>query len=967
MKLKKKHVIGLIVIALLLVWIFVPKKGTGNYSSKYAGAENLDSDVEGISTSYTYHNYLNDHADAAYPKNDISVDIMNYVKGEGVQAYQEYEGVQNVLYTDEDSDVEWEVNVPEAGMYNVYMEYYTVKSRGVDIEREFYVNGEIPFAGADALNFLRIWTDSGEVIVDNQGNEIRPSQVDIPSWTEAYFEDDQGYFSDPYQFYFEKGINTIRLKGVNEPVAIKSLTLKAVTKRPAYAEYRASLPEAASSDTANNYKQVIQGEDSTYRSSPSLYPIYDRSSPATSPASVATIKLNMIGGNSWRIAGNWIEWEFEVPEDNYYNITIKGRQNYNRGFVSNRAVYIDGVIPFKELDNISFKYSNKWQNVTLSDENGDPYQIYLTKGKHTIRLEATLGDLGIILNDMSASVTNLNAIYRKILVLTGANPDKYRDYRIAQQYPQVIEDMTREYKRLYRIVDQVAAYSGQRTNQTASALNIAKQLERFIKNPDRISKEFVAFRNNISALGTSILTLSETPLDIDYITITGINAKPDKVNENFLRRAFHEVKSFVASFVTDYNSLGDVYDKDEAIEVWMLAGRDQSTILKAMIDDTFTPDTGIKVNVKLVEAANLLTAVLAGKGPDVVLSVASSEPVNYALRNAVEDLTQFDDLDETLKDFLPSAYESYRFQDGIYALPETQTFNVLFYRKDILDQLGLEVPETWEDFIVMLPIIQQNNMYAILPFTDGTMTNTATNINGVLAFLYQYGGSLYDEDGKRVLLDSENSVKAFETYTKFFTQYKLPTIYDFPNLFRSGQCPIGVADYTTCNQFAVFAPEIRGLWDFTLLPGTVKEDGTVDHSCNCTGVCAMLLKQDNETIKQNGWTFLKWWVSADSQLRFGRELESVMGAAGRYATANTKAFESLSWSRDQIDVLSEQRKWCVGYREVAGGYFTSRHITNAVRMIVNTNDDVRETVLDYTTDINEEIEKKRIEFGLDTK
>lgn len=967
MKLNKKHVIGFIVIALLLAWVLWPKKDIGNYSDKYANAENLDADVEGMSESYTYLKYLKDHSGAAYPGIDVPVNVTEYIKGEGVEVLDEYEGAQNVLYTDEDSDVEWEVDVPEEGMYNLHMEYYTVKGRGVEIERKLYINGEIPFSGADALDFSRIWTDKGEVVKDNQGNEIRPSQIDIPSWTEEYFKDDLGYFTEPYTFYFKKGKNTIRLEGVNEATVIKSLTLKAVKEEATYAEYKASMPKVAESETAGNYKQVIQGEDSTYRSSPSLYAIYDRSSPATTPASVATIKLNMIGGNSWRVAGDWIEWEFEVPEDNYYNITIKGRQNYNRGFVSNRAVYIDGEIPFKEVSSIGFRYSNRWENLTLADENGEPYQFYLTKGKHTIRLEVTLGDLGLILNDMSASVTNLNAVYRKILVLTGANPDKYRDYRIAYQYPQVMVEMEREAKRLYRMVDEIVAYSGQRSNQVAPALNLAKQLDRFLKNPDRISREFVGFKNNISALGTSILTLSEAPLDIDLITITGLNAKPDKFNESFLNRAWHEVKSFVATFFTDYNSIGDLHNSKEAIEVWMLSGRDQSTILKSMIDDTFTPTSGVKVNVKLVEAGNLLNAVLAGKGPDVVLSVGQSEPVNYALRDAVEDLTQFPDINEVLGYFHPSAYEPYRFEGGIYALPETQTYCVLFYREDILDQLGVEVPQTWDDLIAILPTIQQNNMTVCLPSTEGTMTNTNSNLNGILALLYQYGGRLYDDEGKKTLIDNENAVKAFEVYTKFFTSYKLPTAYDFPNLFRSGQCPIGVVDFTTYNQLAVFAPEIRGLWDFTLMPGVKKEDGTIDRSCNSGGVCAMILKQKDEKIKQNSWTFMKWWVSEDAQVRFGQELESVMGAAARYATANINAFNKLAWNKEQLEVLDAQREWCVGYREIAGGYFTSRHITNAIRNINYMNQDVRETVLDYAITINEEIHKKRLEFGLDSR
>ena len=89
-----------------------------------------------------------------------------------------------------------------------------------------------------------------------------------------------------------------------------------------------------------------------------------------------------------------------------------------------------------------------------------------------------------------------------------------------------------------------------------------------------------------------------------------------------------------------------------------------------------------------------------------------------------------------------------------------------------------------------------------------------------------------------------------------------------------------------------------------------------------------------------------------------------MGASARYATANRVAFDQLSWSKKDLDVLKEQWEWAFGIPEIAGGYYTSRHITNAIRNVMNDNDDPRETILDYSRTINEEIEKKRIEFGL---
>lgn len=961
MRSKKIIISAAIIIILAALLVLVPKSGTVSYSDKYEEYD-LNADIEGIGRSNTYVKYLNAHAEAKMSEVDIPVIITDYRNVKNVQTLQSYEGEENVVMLEEDSYAEWEINVPETGMYQFYIEYYPVKSRGIDIERTLYINGEVPFSGADTLTFTRFWTDSAEVKKDNQGNDIRPSQTEAPKWADSYFKDFRGYETEPYLFYLEAGKNTIALEAMSEPMAVKSLSLKAVRQSADYESYTNNSPKVNPTEEAANYKQVVQGEDSSLRSDPSLYASYDRSASNTVPYSVTKKLLNMTGGNAWRVNGQWIEWDFSVPADGYYSITVKGRQNYQRGFVSCRTLYIDGEVPFEEVNSFGFQYNNEWESITIGDDDGNPYQFYLTEGTHSVRLEVTLGEMGNILNDLEDSVYRLNNIYRKILVLTGTNPDRYRDYNIAGVYPEVITGMDMEYKRLYKIIDDVVAYTGQKSSQIAVAETTAVQLEKFVSNPNKIHVSLTNFRDNISSLGTSMLAMSEGALDIDYITITGVNAKPDKVNETFVNKAFHEIRSFIASFTVDYNAIGDVYADDEVIEVWILSGRDQSTILKSMIDDTFTPETGIKVNLKLVEPATMLNAVIAGNGPDVALSVVQGEPVNYALRGAVEDLTQFEDYEEVFSNYYQSAYNSYIFEGGIYAIPETQNFSVLFYRTDILESLGLDVPQTWDDLINMLPAIQQNNMTVAIPSIDKD-----TNLSGFFAMLYQNGGTLYEDSGKYTLIDEESGVKAFETFTKLFAQYDLPTIYDFPNRFRSGEMPIGIQDFNVFNTLSVFAPEIKGLWDFALIPGTLQEDGTLDRSCHSWGVCSMMLKQEDEAIKSMSWEFMKWWAETDTQVRFGREMESVMGAAARYATANVNAFEQLAWSSSQMEVLSEQWQWTRGVREIAGGYYTSRHIVNAIRRVTIKKEDSRETLLDYSRTINEEIEKKRKEFGLELR
>jgi len=955
----KGVIIAAVVIILLAVIMISARGGDQFFYEKYEGF-----DLSGASTgrTNTYPRYMERYVSSPIGTRDVSVDIFSWTSAEGVSILENFQGVERVLRTEEASFVEYTVNFEQAGLYNLQVEYFPLQSRGIPMERALYINGEIPFLGADRLTFQRVWGDGGDRRFDNQGNEIRAAQIEVPDWESAWFKDSIGHVTEPYSFYFHEGLNTIRLRGINEPMAIRALSIRAPVGLKTYRDFIASIDTSRFRNSQTNFLLKIQGEEAVRRSDPSLYPIYDRSSGATEPPSVARIRLNMIGGQSWRVAGQWIEWEFTVPEDGMYRISIKGRQNYNRGFVSNRTVMINGEIPIQELSSVPFRYSNRWFFTTLGNDEED-FFFPMHAGRNTIRLQATLGGMGEMLSTMEESVYRLNSIYRKILVLTGPEPDIYRDYRVDHVYPEVIEAMELESKILYKLVDDLTRYSGERSAQAAATLTLARQLELFVRRPDRIPRTLVNFKSNISSLGDSLLALSQSQLDIDNIIISAADARLPRVNENFFVSASHEIRSFFASFFVDYNNIGNRYGRGaDVIDVWILAGRDQSTILKTMIDDTFTPMTGIRVNVKLVAPDAVMPAVVAGTGPDMALTVPQVDPVNYAIRKAVVDVSQFPGYQEAISELHPAVIVPFTFQGGVYGLPETQYFHVMFYRKDVFEELNINVPNTWDDLINIFPIIQKNNMQVGIP---SVATNIQANIDfsNFLAHLFQRDGRLYNDDGSRTLLDSEIAIEAFDVYTKFFTHYKAPVVYDFVNRFRTGEMPLAFADYTNFNTLEVFAPELRGLWGFGLVPGLRREDGTINRSVSTGTLASMIFS--NSKRQDLAWEFLRWWISADTQLRFGRELESIMGAAARYPTANYQAFRRLSWGSEQMAILDEQRSWAVGVPEVPGGYFVSRHITNAARRILNEGQDTRETLLDYTITINYELTKKRQEFGLE--
>ena len=949
--------IGVLVAALVIGGIWLLSRSENNFRSKYEGAD-LSTDITGIGRSNTYNAYVAQYKDLPAVTDTVEVELASF-EGEGGEVCAD-----GVLTADE-SELTWKVNMPKAGLYNIQMEYLTVESRGIDIEREIAINGEVPFSGASTLSFSRLWTDAGEVRKDNQGNDVRPTQIERFERQTAYCMDDMGYQTEPYAFYFNEGENELTIRAVNEPVILCAVRMTPLAQFPTYEEYIAGQPEVTMSEEALNYSQTIQGESSLLRSAPSLYPRYDRSSALTEPYSVSNTILNYIGGDAWTNPGDWIEWSFSVPEDGYYNLSIKARQMYQRGALSARTVYIDGEVPFKDLEAVTFGYRNNWEMRTLSDQDGNPCRFYLTKGEHTIRMEVTLGEMGPILKEVEDSIYRLYQIYRKVLVLTGVNPDRYRDYKLQQVYPEVIEAMDLESKRLYKIVDDTVATTGEKSDRIAAAQTLANQLEQFVKYNERITESFANFKDNITSLGTAMQNMSESKLDVDLIMVTGENVKVPEIHSNVFQDIIHEIRSCASSFTIDYNSLGDKYDdKDDVLEIWITTGRDQSTVMKTMVDDTFTANTGIKVNLKLVLQDAILPAVVAGNGPDITLNLSSWFAVNYAMRHAVEDLTQFEDYEEVTKDFTSSIIEPMIYNDGthsgVYGLPETMNYPVLFYRKDIMEELGLPIPQTWDEVIAQLPTLQGNSLEFGVSFPD--IINADASI--LDSMIFQNGGSIYDKDAKRTLVDSEAGVEGFKLYTSLYNDYGLPTVFDFKSRFRSGQMPMGVSNYDTYNQLMVSAPEIRGLWDFTLLPGTKRADGTIDHTGQTSGLCCMMIATKDEKVKKNAWEFMKWWVSADTQVRFGREMESILGASARYQTANQEAVKQLAWSGKQLKVLQEQAASTRGWPEIAGGYSTVRHLINAIRRVINNKEDKRETLLTYARTINEEIKIKRREFNL---
>ncbi len=940
----------------------------------------------------SYDVYLQQHQ-GPEPEKEIVIEAAAPVRYEEEGAAEptvltDYEGMPgSALLTGEEALAEWEFQVDQAGWYDLYVDYYPYEGKNSEIQRAFFIDGRLPYDEMSLIAFSRVWrndihegveriTDENGVSVirwrkDNQGNDLKPSPQEAPEWLQTPLFDSNGYITDSLKLYLEEGAHTLTLLSLREPMLIRRLTFRNAAHPAPYAETEKSREQPAGISIR------IEAEAADKTSSQMLCPVQDQGSAAVYPSSARYLLNNTIGGNAWKSAGQWIEWQFETPEEGDYCLTFYDKQNFVRGIDVYRKIYIDGAVPFSEFGALPFGYGQSWRMETAADENGRPYQVHLTKGTHTLRMEVVLGKMAGIISQVQQCVLQLNGIYRQVLYITGVSPDPYRDYQIERSLPNLKQELAQAQTDLRKAIDTLEATAGHASDKLTVLKTMDDQLTELVKDQERFTEVLSSYKTNVRACGNWITQVLGQPLQIDRIYVHTPDVNPSADKTGFGDRLGHEAQRLYNSFIIDYNQVGNVAKAGEdakVITLWIGTGRDQANVIKSLIDERFTPETGISVNVQLVDMNTLLRATLSGQGPDVAIQVANTTgiagavmntgndtPVNYGLRNAVLDLTAFADFNEVTKRFAPSALVPFSFGGATYALPDTHTFPMMFYRKDILTEIGLEVPKTWDEVKVAMSVLSKNQMeFGMLP---GEQT--------FAMLLYQAGGEYYTENGDASALDSDIAINVFRRYCEFYTDYKLDAATSVEERFRTGECPIIISDYTTYNNLQVSAPDIKGLWDFTHVPGTPQEDGTLNTTTGCSGLADIIMNATKEP--EACWEFLKWWTSAETQTLYGREMESLMGSSARVATANQEALANLSWPIRDYKALAAQFQHVKGIPQVPGGYYTWRNVNNAFYAVTTDNaskgrnesgNTPREELMDKIYYINAEITYKRIEFGL---
>lgn len=853
--------------------------------------------------------------------------------------------------------LQFSATVPAAGEYVIAFDVAAAPAALTAPEGQLRVDGAFPLADLRRVIFPIYYRNAADAFPkDRYGNDALIRQERLVRWARAAAHDIN--FSQPYplRVTLAAGEHRFDFTQTVGGLYLGSIYLAPFAPYPDTAGYLAAHPAA----DATGFALTLEAEFPSFKNDTSIRPAGSRSLTVT-PYDTYRVLLNTLGGESWNKSGSAIYYEFNAPQDGLYAITLRAVQNTRSNFTVFRRITVNGEVPFEALNAYPFTYSPDWVNVRLGGQ--APYKIFLHQGANVLGIEATDSPYLPAIETIQAALLDINTLALEIRKLTGNQRDPFKEWVISDYIPDIAE-------RLNAIINKLssdkgillAANQGQSSPEVLTYQMAIDNLVFLANDPDKIPVYMARFSEGSGSaaqlLGSLLPLLQSQPLALDRVYIHAPDAAPQTAAPSFSAAFSEGVKRFVHSFQPDpYQSIGAGADE---LDVWVNRPRQYVDLLQLMADESFTPQTGIRVKFSIMpDESKLVLANAAGIQPDVALGVSTNVPYELAIRNALYDLRSFEDFDAFIRIYSPGALLSYIINDSVYAIPETQDFWVTFYRRDILSSLGIPVPHTWSEALEILPELQRYGMNYNTPLSSGS------GLKGYLLtapYLFNYDAPLYSEGGFASGLQTEEAIAAIKFMAESFTIYGMPlTTASFYESFRYGTLPIGVSNFETYIKLMTAAPEVNGLWAIDPYPATVLPDGRQLRYATGSAQACIIFK--NTDRPREGWQFLKWWMDTATQSEFQERLMLNYGREYLWNSANVAAFGNLDIPQEHKSVILAQWQWLQEPVRLPGSYMQERELSNVWNRIVFDGANPRVAIDQAVIIINREITRKMEEFG----
>lgn len=350
---------------------------------------------------------------------------------------------------------------------------------------------------------------------------------------------------------------------------------------------------------------------------------------------------------------------------------------------------------------------------------------------------------------------------------------------------------------------------------------------------------------------------------------------------------------FLAGCSSDSNDKsGKSNEGKTTITVWSMG--DEGQYLSDFAKSFEEEHTDIQVNVQVLpwDQAHdkLLTAVASKQGADVI-QIGTTWMPEFAAANVLKDITPYLEKYPDLKgeNFFDGAVSTTQFGDKTVGVPWNSETRVLFYRTDLLEEVGYsEAPKNWEELRDAAAKLSArgDDKYGMSDFVD--------ELNTAGALARQNGSQLIDENNQP-LFHQKEFVEALEYAAEFFHKGYTPN-YDMQMTIGQtfggeGIVPMLYSGPWTIQQIKNEAPDLEGKWATALLPEKENNNSFMG------GSNLVVFEHTDKT--EAALEFISYMSKPETQLKW---LETTNALP-----ANVKAWEDATLKEDPIyQVFGEQ-------------------------------------------------------------
>lgn len=960
----KKIVIGLIII--IFIMIFMSSLFQKSSINAYFDTSELSSKYQDSNLENSYTNYLkkyqgkNSNVEATIlPSNMAGANVLlqdpEYTKH--FESYEKYRAATTILNLLEKKGdkITLSYDFQVAGLYYFEIDYLDLNRQINDNQISLLVNNQSPFFEAQTIKLpSRYYFEKTEFAKDRYKNEIQPSSLKIDEWQTTAIKDYDGLHPGFFGIYLKSG-DVLEIEHNAGTILIGEIRVIKAEKLLSYEQYLQLHEPVYPTDYISKSSRELSS-----RTSASIRLRAERD-PSSNYYNTQYLVLNTISGDSWINGGESVEYEITAQQAGLYKLAFKYRQAELTDMSTFRKIYVNGSVPYQDLEVVSFPFTSSFVNRTLRNEKNEDLLVYLNAGSNIIKLEVVNYPYRNLIETIKLTMREIQDLSLAIKKYTSGGSDMYRDWDIDAYFPDAKDKLINWSNRILDSYNQLLDVSMNNSPTEIANLKVAaSRLERLSRDVNKLPSRMVQFSDGDSSvnqlLGDLMQRMMRGNLEVESLIL--YNNKPlKKPFANIFVNTWEGFKRLILSY---FNNPYQVEGKRKnELMVWVNHPRQYIEIMQMLIDANYESDLKITLS-QMPDENRLILANTTGQSPDLAIGVNHWLPYEFAIRDASLDLRQFEGFEEIVQTMSKGAFIPMVFEEGVYGLPETQNFWVTYYRTDILNSIGItEIPQTWDEVIGILPILQSYGANYFVPLAqyEGLKPFVAT-----LPFIYQFEGDLYSNNGMMTAINSEETIKGIKLMSDLFTLYNLPQrVGSFYNDFRYGLLPIGIADLSIYLLLSNAAVELDGLWHMDLHPGQMNSNGEILRYAPIGGQTSMILA--NTMYPQESFDLLKWWMSTEVQTEFQFRLETTYGKQYFWNSANNEAFMASSIPSEFKDVIFRQWQYGVEAARIPGTYMVERSISNAWSEIVYNGSNPRLALDEAVRVSNREIRYKMTEFG----